>query len=112
MKRIPYTMNLITVCIDRVDNGVCEGGFWTLFDDAPRPFRELTDLVQKMDAFFDEINFPQRSMAPKTFQRTNPVASYNTISEKETKMSAEELQDKRGQKGTFIVQVQYRQNAT
>ncbi|MCR5032143.1 MAG: hypothetical protein K6A92_04715 [Lachnospiraceae bacterium] len=27
-------------------------------------------------------------------------------------MSADELQEKRGDKGTFIVQVQYRQNAT
>lgn len=112
VKRIPYSMNLVTVCVDSVEGGVCKGGFWTLFDDAPRPFEELTNLVQGMDAFFDEINFPQRSMAPKSFQKGNPVASYNTISEKEAKMSADELQEKRGDKGTFIVQVQYRQNAT
>ena len=66
-----FAPNLICVCIDTVENGDYIGKFWHQYDDKPRSFRNMTELLRNM-----------------------------------------RIENKHGEKGTFVIYVKYRQNAT
>lgn len=62
-----FAPNLICVCIDTVENGDYIGKFWHQYDDKPRSFRNMTELLRNMEALYDEWDFPQKSTILRSF---------------------------------------------
>jgi hypothetical protein len=106
--------NLIVVGVDKIHNRDYEGRIWTQYDAAPAVFSNTMDLLRKADRFFDRIQFPQRATQPRSFGNEMEVGEHKSPPEnrKERKITMKEIDHNRGEKGTFIVQVKYRQNST
>lgn len=107
-----FAPNLITVCVDSCVDGDISGDLWQQYTPYPAKFNSAADLLFQMEDLYDNWNFPQRSTNCRSF-RPGPVQEERTASFKRGKnMGLHNVQDKRGKQGTFIVQVQYRQNST
>ena len=111
-KFILFAPNLINVCIDSVREGDLEGQLWQPYDVRPQIFIGMTDMLLQMDELYNRWNYPQRAMDSRTFLKETVATQPLNIRKGDSRMNIQRIQDKRGQQGTFIVQVQYRQNAT
>ena len=111
-KFILFAPNLINVCIDSVREGDLEGQLWQPYDVRPQIFIGMTDMLLQMDELYNRWNYPQRAMDSRTFLKETVATQPLNIRKGDSRMNIQKIQEKRGQKGTFIVQVQYRQNAT
>ena len=69
-------------------------------------------MLLQMDELYNRWNYPQRAMDSRTFLKETVATQPLNIRKGDSRMNIQRIQDKRGQQGTFIVQVQYRQNAT
>ena len=107
-----YAPNLICICIYSAERGDYTGVLWNQYDDKPDAFHNSIELIQKMDALYDEWDFPQRSTSCRTFGRIEDKPVRTGIMEGKRQMDARRVQENKGEKGTFIVHVKYRQNAT
>ncbi len=108
-----FAKNLICVCIDSFDNYDYNGRIWNQYDEKPSLFYGCVDMVSQMDELYDKWKFPQKANKYRTFNKKKEVVNtYQNILRGGSKMSIHNIQDKRGDKGTFVVQVQYRQNST
>ncbi len=107
-----FAPNLISVCIDSVSEGDLEGLLWQPYDVRPQVFIGITDMLLQMDELYNRWNYPQKAMDSRTFLNETVAAQPINIRKGDSRMNIQKIQDKRGRKGTFIVQVQYRQNAT
>ena len=107
-----FSPNLITVCIDAKQNGDFSGSLWHQYATRPLTFSGAMEMIFQMEDLYDQWNFPQRSTHCRSF-RYIPEQEERTPSFKRgKKMNLHNVQDKRGKQGTFIVQVQYRQNSS
>lgn len=112
-----FAPNLVTVCIDNYENGDFTGSFWNQYETRPYLFRGSADLLFQMEDLYDRWNFPQRSTNCRSFRQAESeptlIRPENLVRVKRgKKMGLHNIQDKRGKRGTFIVQVQYRQNSS
>ena len=107
-----FAPNLISVCINSVSEGDLEGQLWQPYDVRPQFFIGMTDILLQMDELYNRWNYPQKAMDRRTFLKETVATQPINIRKGDSHMNIQNMQDKRGQKGTFIVQVQYRQNAT
>lgn len=107
-----YAPNLICICIDEARHGDYRGVLWNQYEDEPTEYKNSIELIQKMDALYDEWNFPQRSTSSRSFGKAEEKTARTGQKGAGLQMDAHRVQDKKGDKGTFIVHVKYRQNAT
>lgn len=104
-----FAPNLVCSCVDDVKFGRITGRLFLSNVREPFIFTDIDQMVLRMDRYFDEIRFPMASTESRSFHRTKP----NT----ERKEGVKRMQDMsilnhKGDKATFIIQIQYRQNAT
>lgn len=106
--------NLICICINSAEQGDYAGVLWNQYQDEPLVYCNSMELIKIMDALYDEWNFPQRSTNSRTFTfgQKEEITQCTRKRGARLQMDAHRVQDKKGDKGTFIVQVKYRQNAT
>ena len=109
-----FAPNLMSICIDEMTDNDFRGQLWHQLDTTPIYFHGVTDLLFRMEELYDEWNFPQRSTNCRSFLRSEdtPDERSDNITKGKKEMSLHNIQDKRGKQGTFIVQVQYRQNSS
>ncbi len=105
-----YAPNLIVICVDGIHGSDYEGRLWDQYHEEAVHFDSMLEVLQHVDHFLDELDFPQRSTALRTFQ--DQTTTMKVRQRVERKMVMSNLEDKNGKEGTFIVQVKYRQNAT
>jgi hypothetical protein len=77
----------------------------------PLPFHDIVQLVGIMENFFDKHSFPQVFFKKRSFDQkkiNNPVDPKEGTSG----MPRESMKIDHGAKGTFLISVHYRQNAT
>lgn len=110
VKRL-YAPNLISICINRKNGVDYEGEIWEEYDTEPKHFTSMLEAVRHIDDFLDELNFPQRAMAPRSFTKASTVETQRGRHRERVK-KMDNLEAKNGEEGTFIVQIKYRQNAT
>lgn len=101
--------NLLVVCVDAKRADDMSGRFYSRFETVGTGFRSSFDLVAKMDEFFDKINFPQASTQKRSFFGGVPGAAGRRPNEVQ---KVDDMMENKGDLATFIVHVQYRQNAT
>lgn len=111
-----YAPNLMSVCIEQEREGDYGGLVWDQYHQSPAPFANMMELIRHVEAFLDELDFPQRSTIPRSFERREEPGAEKSPAHQRRKrdkvMDMEHLEEKRGDQGTFIVQIKYRQNAT
>ena len=119
-KQMLFAKNLMCVCVNGNDNAEYQGEIWTQYQDEPIHFLSVTDMVSRMDALMDEWDFPQKSLEQRKFYKSESDNEFNagnngdilTIDRIKEKNGVRNVQNKKGQLGTFVVQVSFRQNAT
>ena len=107
-----FARNLICVGIDKCENGDFCGRIWEPYDDQPFKFTGINEMVIHMDDLYDEWNYPQRALNERSFLRTHEMVRTNIIRDDGFVEKIDRLQKMRGEIGTFIVQVKFRQHAT
>ena len=71
-------------------------------------FENEYQMIRHMERLFENISYPQASTKDRLFIERKDAA----LEEAVRVMDPNEITNKGGEKGTFIVHVQYRQNAT
>lgn len=106
-----FAPNLIALCIDGRSDGDYNGRVYNQYHEEPVRFWGMLDAFRCAEFFLDRMDFPQRSTVPRSFRKREIVScDYGKRPAREEIMS--NLENKKGEEGTFIVQVKYRQNAT
>ena len=102
--------NAIILCVNCRNGSGREGYLFHGYQKEPTPFKDLGQVTLLMEKLFDELRFPypgtnERSFLPQ--QR-----HYLPTQERIKIMDDEELLQKHGDIGTFIIRVQHRQNSS
>lgn len=115
--------SIVRVCCDRFENGDWSGRFYTRYEAEPVSFRNAGDLLERLEGFYNWLGYPQASMENRSFQkplrrktskRAASVQENRTGKKGERIVVGEEeaMNKHQGQKATFVVRIQYRQNAS
>jgi hypothetical protein len=124
-KQMLFAKNLICICVDEKKNEDYLGKIYHQYSDSFIPFDGVADMMLKIEELFDEWDFPQRGLAERAFtkeakeairernkrrhQNDSDLLPIEIIQEK---FGVRNIQNKKGELGTFVVQVVYRQDAT
>ena len=101
--------NLAVVCVDQNQQNNFSGRYYHKYAADPFPFHSGVDLQLQLDAFFDSIRFPQSSTRVRSFGKAPEIPSMKGRS---IVQETDQLLEHKGSLATFVVHVQYRQNAT
>lgn len=109
--------NGIVLCVDGLNQQGCFGCFYHAYTRDAVKFPSLGEMLFRMEAFFDGLNFPRRGNSERSFAETELTGhggdrGAHAQERKEKIMSDQELLGRHGQQETFIVRVQHRQNNT
>lgn len=106
-----FAPNLIALCIDERGDEDYNGRVYDQYHEEPVRFRGMLDALRCVEFYLDRLDFPQRSTMQRSFRKQEAISiDYGKRPAREEIMS--NLENKKGEEGTFIVQVKYRQNAT
>lgn len=106
-----YSPGLVCVCVNLVEKDEYSGLLWHQYEDQPEVFQGMLDLIQIMEDLFERLQFPQRSTVNRTFVKKK-TPDHQIIKKENQTMDFKRIQDKRGDLGTFVIHVKYRQNST
>lgn len=105
--------SLVTVCVDRQEHGEFLGRLYTKLEWNPVTFHSTVDLAAKLENYFNEIRFPRSTLAAHSFFAATVPGGARTKNQRlGSVQEAERILEQRGDLATFVVHVQYRQNAT
>ncbi len=106
----------ILVCVDQRDIWGFNGRVYHQKLKKPKAFCDIAGMVLKMEDVFSVAKYPKASTEDRKFESSKKAAMKMDQHEKETEQAAQQAEteerDVKGSKATFIVKVQYRQNAT
>ena len=111
----PHTINSVLVCVDKFSDNEIYGRFYNLYLPKGFRFNGVIDLLSKLETLFDEFAFPQRYNDMRSFIiNSKGELVQPTVQKREwRKQMAEEIYEQEaGNTTTFVVEVQYRRNAT
>ena len=119
--------NLVSICVDNVEGREFDGRVYNTTSPTATYFAGVSELLSVLDAYYDEINYPQASTRTRGFIKRPRVQTVSGQSDGEDgnedgsevdtmavtpQQGSIGVMAQRGTKATFVVQVQYRQNAT
>ena len=100
----------VVLCVDSYAPNHISGTFWHGYREDGISFSNWDQMVQRMEQFFDDIQFPFPSTTFRTFEKTGNEPQHRQ--EKKKIMADEEVLRHRGELGSFVVRVQHRQNSS
>lgn len=103
-----YAPNFINMCIDNINDGELSGRIYHCYSKEPWKFTNILQLIELADDFFDRLEFPQASTSARSFISTQ----FSGVDRLDKVQSPEDFIENRGQKGTFFLNVRYRQNSS
>jgi hypothetical protein len=109
---VPSMVTKTRICVDEVNHGDYSGRLCNPYMEEILGFSSIFEFVSLMDRFFDHIRFPQTTFRVRRFSKEEKTTGRSPDVEVERHMSDEILENEHGKRATFIVQVQFRQNAT
>ncbi len=103
--------NGVVLCPDSLEGGQLRGRLWHSYAEEPAEFMNAQQMVLEMEKLYDMLNFPHPGNSKRSFgELRQPGRSDHR--ERDKIMKDEELLQKHGDLGTFIVRVQHRQNSS
>ena len=110
---LPSNVTRTLVCIDQAFVAEMAGRLYNPFAEHPIEFHGVIDMATRMDRLFDALSFPQVYFDYRSFRKENTAPpARSKAKEVQRYMDDSIFETEKGQKATFIVQVQFRQNAT
>ena len=103
-----YAPNFINMCIDNINDGELSGRIYHCYSKEPWKFTNIRQLIELADDFFDKLEFPQASTSARSFTSIQ----FSGVDRLDKVQSPEDFIENRGQKGTFFLNVRYRQNSS
>ncbi len=100
--------NVITVCVDQNEGLDIAGRIYHRCLREPQTFLDMNQLLLKVEEVFDTVKYPAAAMEHRVFGKP----SKEPQRKREQSMAETHSDHSPGKKATFVVQVQYRQNAT
>lgn len=101
--------DLMCVCIDERGAAGSSGRLYHRYGKEPGLFQNEYQLLTLMEELMDRIGYPQASVEMRSYGKKNPETGRG---KKAPAVSAGEVAGQQGRCATFLVHVQYRQNAT
>ncbi|MBE5840011.1 MAG: hypothetical protein E7304_01250 [Butyrivibrio sp.] len=116
-KKALFARNLVCICIDSAEEGDLQGKIWHQYSDDAIAFGNVADMIIKMDNLYDQWDFPQKGLEQREFTSTKRSEELLRtdklpIDEIQKKCGTRNIQNKKGELATFVVQVAFRQKAT
>jgi hypothetical protein len=99
-----FTVSAITICIDEYQLDNVEGRIYTPIE-LSYEFKDTIGMLLQLDMILDRLEIPKATSEERSFFRKE-------LKKKEHQVMTDDTRNKNGSKGTFVVQIQYRQNAT
>lgn len=109
-KRYIGTPNGVVLCVDYLEEDRIGGRFYHAYKSEATEFRSMDELVFQLEEFYNFLNFPHPSTNERTFQEIKQKADSGARRIKI--MKDEELLNRHGDIGSFIIRVQHRQNSS
>lgn len=103
-----YAPNFINMCIDNINDEELSGRIYHCYSKEPWKFTNILQLIELADDFFDKLEFPQASTSARSFTSIQ----FSGVDRLDKVRSPEDFSENRGQKGTFFLNVRYRQNSS
>lgn len=105
----------VLVCVNRVEDGDPSGEIYSLYRNGTVLFHGVVELISRMDRLYDRIGFPQAFQQFRSFYTQEPAPA--VIDKLEVIAPMEQMEQdvfelKTGDKATFVIQVQFRQNSS
>ena len=101
--------NLVVVCFQEMNPA--RGQLYHRYSREGVSFRSIYHMVEQVDRLCDDIGYPTRSTNLRSLVRKH-ITKRRNYRKMEKVMELEELMEQKGAEGTFLVHVQFRQNAT
>lgn len=99
--------NLVTVCVDQSLGDEMSGRLYHCYHREPWPFSNVVQLLRRMEELFDAISFPQASTKTRQLVEQEP----QKLPALKKVVEQKELLSYRGEEGTFVTWVRFRQNS-
>lgn len=106
---VSSVMTRTAVCVDNYENSVVKGFVCSQITESALPFYGITELFKILDSILDMLAFPQKSLDYRKFSRS---AEEEIKTEIQLFNDEKSLLSQQGKLATFIIQIQFRQNAT
>ena len=105
--------NAVYICVDHKNPIEFSGAIYQKNRRLGLPCQSVGQLIQNMDLMFDAIGYPAASVKYRTFGKQNANANQEGAKDMAESTHIEFTEEMlSGKHATFIVQIQYRQNAT
>lgn len=102
-------VNLINICVDNKSGGEISGRLYHCFAEEAISFASVVELINIAEKLYEDIKYPQASTKTRSFEEKTEIHPLPTL---EKKVSQQDIIQHRGERGTFILYVQYRQMST
>jgi len=104
-----FAPNIICNCVNFYDGRFIRGELYHSYSKEPYKYDDIIDMLSKMEQLYNDLQFPMSSTESRSFFNKKQNFKRKGMAKM---MEDEMILDKRGGKGTFIIQVQYRQNSS
>lgn len=101
--------NLLNICVDSKEDGEIRGRLYHCYKEEPVRFTSVVELITIAERLFEDIGYPQASTKTRSFEEKKeayPLSKLTKVVEQK------DLIQHRGEIGTFVTYVQYRQQST
>ncbi len=110
---VPYLKSTFKVCVDNVLEQEISGRVYNPFVPNVAEFPNIYLLIDRMERIINYLGFPQSAQDYRSFGDTKAIDGKSKGKGDFNKtMDDETFENLVGEKATFVVQVQFRQNAT
>lgn len=104
------TPNGIVLCVDRKDRGSIEGKLYHGYSREGILFKGYEDIIKTAEKLFNALGFPYMGTGDRDIEgRTH---SYTKKEGMTRVLKDEEMLEKHGDMGTFVIRVQHRQHSS
>ena len=107
--RIKAAPNLVNICVDEIAQEEMKGRLYHCYKKEATNFKNVVELLDEMEKLYDKLHFPEASTKSRSFLKEKASQQRETIPKA---VEPKTVLEQKGTKGTFLVCVQYRQNAT
>lgn len=101
----------MVICIDDTDEAGDPGRLYSCYSREPARFEDQYQLLLLMEQVMENINYPQSSVALRQYGKKS-TTEYARHDRPDKVVEQKELLNHRGERATYAVRIQYRQNAT
>lgn len=119
----PAVASVIRIGIDEYNDSDWNGRIYTRLQTEPVFYKNIGEMLEILENIWDTLGYPQESTMNRSFtgkqisEKRKEIISVTypedgTKDKIKTELSEADMEKKRGEQDTFIVRIQYRQNAT